>query len=500
MVIARLLWEILVQAAHSLLPRLTTGRRSPEGRDEDFLAMRIYSRLAYVYWFSSGKFMCAWSHFRGLNLAERYPPSAELGQACSEHAPVMTMLPWYERSLRYARRSLEIRRARNDPWGQGQSHGFAGVTLYAASRYDEGADACREAIRLLKSTGDQWEVNTASWNLAMCLYRKGDLAAAVEVARATYNSAMAIGDETSAGVALSVWTRASGGRVDPTLIDVELARNSSDVSTTAELRFAAAVCAIRGGDLGRAAEEAARGGGHGPGRRPPPGVRRPDRVVERHHRAAGGRAGLGLRRGRPRPAAAGVCDARTTGAVLGVQLSQQRPARPPRGRPARQPEGPAAQGDPAPGAQHGDRGCPGSALRSWRSAGRHGPRSWWRGGELRRAAGRRDRGRPRASSASLEPRPAEDEVDPTVSLFDRFTTLLSVGREIAAAPSTAALEAVIRHAALTLLRGERCHIISVEDVRNDNLVTVSGERADAISHTLLDPRHRRRGRRSSPAT
>lgn len=481
--IARLLWEVLVQVAHSLFPRLTTGRRSPEGRDEDFLAMRIYSRLAYVYWFSSGKFMCAWSHLRGLNLAERYPPSAELGQACSEHAPVMTMLPWYERSLRYARRSLEIRRARNDPWGQGQSHGFAGVTLYAASRFDEGVDACREAIRLLQSTGDQWEVNTASWNLALCLYRKGELTAAVDVARTTYSSAMAIGDETSAGVALSVWTRASGGRVDPTLIEVELARNSSDLSTTAELRFAAAVCAILDGDLERAADEAARA-------------------------AAVVRAG-GLRQ----EYAAPIASWRATIARLALEHASAYDVA---GR-ARLLKDCAAQVRRARiwafsyrnNAPHALReagllaSLKGRQRRALRLLDRSLAIATAQGARYEAALSRQARARilvARGGPAELlaeatdvvlafertvEVGPTEEEADPTVSLFDRFTTLLGVGREIAAAPTTAALEAVIRQAALTLLRGERCHIVSVEDIRNDNLVTVSGERADTISQTLL---------------
>lgn len=482
-VVVWLLWEFLVQAVHSRLPRLTTGRRSPEGRDEDFLAMRIYSRLAYVYWFSSGKFTCAWSHFRGLNLAERYPPSDELGQACSEHAPVMTMLPWYERALRYARRSLEIRRTRNDPWGQGQSHGFAGVSLYAASRFDEGADACREAIRLLKSTGDQWEVNTASWNLALCHYRKGELPAAIEVARATYDSAMAIGDETSAGVALSVWTRASGGRVDPALIDAELARGSSDVSTTAELRLAAAVCALHAGDHERAADEAAQAAAK---------VREGGLRQEYAAPIASWNATIA----RLAVEAASVYDAAGRARLLRACAAHVRRARvwafsyrnnlPHALREA--------------GLLASLKGREHRAVRllerSMAVAGEQGAQYELALSKQAWATVMVARGEPEelleeataalaAFELALEPLRADDDSDASVSLFDRFTTLLGVGREIAAAPSTVALEGVIRRAALTLLRGERCHIISVEDIRNDNLVTVSGERADAISHTLL---------------
>src|SRR5205085_1159611 len=75
---------------------------------------------------------------------------------------------------------------------------------------------------------------------------------------------------------------------------------------------------------------------------------------------------------------------------------------------------------------------------------------------------------------------------PTVSLFDRFTTLLSVGRTITAAPSTAAVEGAVRDAALALLRGERCHLVTVSDVRReDGLVSQSGEAVDTVSRTLL---------------
>ncbi len=481
--LVRLLWEVVVQAAHSVLPRLTTGRRSPEGRGEDFLAMRIYSRLAYVYWFSSGTFMCAWGHLRGLNLAERYPPSAELGQAYSEHAPAATMLPWYERALRYTRRSLEIRRDLDDPWGQGQSNGFAGVTLYAASRYDEAADACREAIRLLQSTGDQWEVNTASWNLGMCLYRKGELAAAVEVARATYASAMAIGDETSAGVSLSVWTRASGGRVDPALIAAELARDSSDLSTTTELRLAAAICALHDDDLDRAAAEAATA-------------------------AAVVRAG-GLRQEYVAPVAswratiarhvvesASPYDTAGRARLLRAYARQVRRAR--FWALSYRNNAPHALREAGLLASLRGRRRRATRLlaRSVTIADSQGARyeaalSRQAQAQLAAASGGADDLLTEADEAVLafertvEPRTTSNDVDPTVSLFDRFTNLLTVGREIAAAPTTAALEAVIRDAALTLLRAERCHIISVEDVHKEHLVTVSGERADAISHTLL---------------
>jgi diguanylate cyclase (GGDEF)-like protein/PAS domain S-box-containing protein len=55
-----------------------------------------------------------------------------------------------------------------------------------------------------------------------------------------------------------------------------------------------------------------------------------------------------------------------------------------------------------------------------------------------------------------ETRPAE-----TLSLADRFETLLAVGRQIASAPSVDAVYAAVVDAAVTLLRGERCEVVPI---------------------------------------
>ena len=246
--VVALLVEVAVQVAHTLLPRLFLGRRPREGADREFLVIRLYSRLAYVYWFSAGKVPCAWVHLREMNLAERYPPSPELAQAYSEHAPVMTMAPWFSRGIAYARRSLAIRRDLGDLWGQGQSLNFYGVVLYAASRYRESIEQCREAIRLLDQTGDRWEANTAAWHVAFAHYRLGELAEAQAVAVDLYAAASAIGDDTAAGVSLSAWSRASAGQVPAALVRARLEERNDDAHTAAEVHVAEGVRLLGQGD------------------------------------------------------------------------------------------------------------------------------------------------------------------------------------------------------------------------------------------------------------
>ncbi|MHB1923649.1 MAG: ATP-binding protein [Acidimicrobiales bacterium] len=234
-------WELLVQTAHSLLPRLfiKTDPRALTPRDR--LSLQVYSRLAYTYWFRSGRVRCAWSHLREMNMAERFGLSAELAQAYSEHAPVMTMIPWYRRGRSYAERSLAMRTELGDLWGQGQSLGFKGVVLYTASRYQECLESCQQAVQILARTGDQWETNTATWHIALAHYRLGEMNRAAEMATQLYGEATAIGDWSSAGIALSAWSRATGGDIPESLTATELNRRNEDVHTSTEVRLAEAI-------------------------------------------------------------------------------------------------------------------------------------------------------------------------------------------------------------------------------------------------------------------
>ncbi|MDT4926593.1 MAG: hypothetical protein QOG01_4306 [Pseudonocardiales bacterium] len=479
-----LLWELGVQFGHCVLPRLTTGRRSVEGREDDFLAMRIYSRLAYLYWFHSGKISCGWSHLRGMNLAERYPASAELGQAWSEHAPVMTMLPWYRRGIRYAQRSLDIRRTLGDVWGQGQSLNFTGVVQYASSEFDQAQTACEDAIELLRRTGDQWEVNTGSWNLAACLLRKGELTRAVAVARETYESAVSIGDKTAAGISLSIWARATEGRVSGELVRELLEEGSEDAQTTAELHLADALVRRATGDLSGAAtsvERAARTIRDA-------GLRQEyiapvfswQATILRELAESTPRHDPALRNARLRDAAAASRRARRWAAFY-------------------RNNSPHANREAALIASLSGRHRRAVSLlaRSLARAEKQGAR--YEAAMTRYAAADIEaartgvstvRNRTRAAMLAFDPlageEVAEASVEPAIiSLFDRFTTLLHVGRAIAAATTRKALETAIRDSAVALLRAERCHLTPVAALYDDRLMSQSGEELLGISRTLL---------------
>lgn len=252
-------WEVLVQAVHTILPSRWISRRSLLGADVDLLGARIYSRLAYSYWFSKGRAPTAWAHLREMNLLERYPPSLELAQAYSEHAPVASTLPWFSRGREYARRSLQIRREFGDVWGQGQSLHFYGVVLYAGSRFTESIELLTEAIRLLERTGDRWEIHTALWHLGFCHYRLGNLDDARRAFERCHASAAEVGDHQALGIALSGLSKVSAGAVEAEAMAAALEDCKGDLHTTGEVITGEAIRLLAAGQPKAAADLLAEG-------------------------------------------------------------------------------------------------------------------------------------------------------------------------------------------------------------------------------------------------
>jgi two-component system sensor kinase len=451
--------EVVVQLLHTLAPRLFLARRRPEQAETDLLAVRLYSRLAYIYWFQRGRVPCLWAHLREMNLAERYPPSAELAQAYSEHAPVMTMIPWFARGKAYGEKSLRIRTDLGDVWGQGQSLHFIGVVDYAASKYDECIDHCRRAAALLDRTGDCWESNTAKWHIAFSLYRLGDLTAAIDASRLVRRAAAEIGDHQAAGIALSAWAKASAGDVSAELIHGDLERLGEDVHTAAEVLQAEAVRLIGAGRpadaaavLGRAARmvkakglkqeyvapiqpwlatalrlEAESSPAWSPQHRN--ALRQAQRVARRARRVA---------RSYPNNLPHALRESALLAAMHG------------RARLARRRFDESLSAAERQGARH-------EAAQTRLARGLVGLDLGWADASTDVAAASQALADLAPSSAS---RPGGNG-EVTLSLLDRFDTLLSVGQQIASALAPVAVYGAVRDACLSLLRAQDCAVLGL---------------------------------------
>lgn len=474
------IWELLVQSVHTIAPWAV--RRRGTASDADRLTMRFYSRLAYSYWFRKGRVPCVWAHVREMNIAERFGPSPELAQAWSEHAPVMTMIPWYSRGIAYAKKSLQLRQALGDIWGQGQSLGFYGVVLYAASRYEEAMAACQEAVRLLSITGDQWEMNTARWHIAFCQYRMGRFGEASELASEVHHDAERIGDMSSAGIALSAWSRSTGGRVPIEATARALARHHEDRHTTTEIRLAEALRLLGSGQPAAAVTilEEAWAGVKEAGLRQEyvvpivpwlatairaqtevadPNDPAVDRLRKRHRRAS--RQAVRISRSYKNNAPHALRELGLSYAAAGRVVTARRMLR------------------------------RSVAIASRQGAGWEETRS---GFELARidaalgtpgAASELEWARRELEQIEQPASPRRAEAGLTLSLAARFNNLLETGRVLAAATSNAAVFSAVEVAARDLLGADRCQVLEIGDLGAHDLVTVSGEHVEGVSASAV---------------
>ena len=245
-------WEVFVQTLHTMLPKLFLARRNLQATKNELLAIGVHVHLARAYFFDRGKIPCMWTHLRSINLAERYLPTLELGQAWASHAPVMSLLPWLSRGEAYGRKSLEIRKDLGDVCGQGQSLHYLGVVLFAGARFDECISTCGEAVRLLERTGDFWERNMAWWQSANAIYRKGDLERAIAEAKRLYEACTEMGDDKVSGFCLDTWSRASGGKLPTEIVQREMQKKRNDVWATALVLLAEGVRRVGQNELDEA--------------------------------------------------------------------------------------------------------------------------------------------------------------------------------------------------------------------------------------------------------
>ncbi len=233
--------ELIRQIRNSMFPSLC-GRRQGEPSEAEQMALSLYSQIAHAYWYTRDQYYTLWAHLRGMNAAERYPANQYLAQAYSEHAPAMSLMRWETRGIQYAKRSLEMRKTLDDLWGQGQTRNFFSILLYSFARFEACIEQARLAVEILERTGDYWEVHIARYQLAASYYRIGKCEEAVRHSQVNYQSAVTHGDYQATGNIIDVWARASLGEIPAEILQTELQRDVIDAQRGCQVRLACGVC------------------------------------------------------------------------------------------------------------------------------------------------------------------------------------------------------------------------------------------------------------------
>jgi signal transduction histidine kinase/CheY-like chemotaxis protein/tetratricopeptide (TPR) repeat protein len=242
--IGGLLLQTAYQAKHSMLG---IKRQRTIAKPSERLRWTLLSRLAHTYWFSRGPLWTLYAHLRGMNEAERFQDTPELAKSYSEHAPVCSLLGQFKRAESYSQKSLKIRHDQQDVWGKGQTLSYASVVQLAATRFEPCLELASEAIELLERTGDAWETNMARYQRACALYRLGRFRESMADAQRLHASGVEIGDDQAAGISLDLWVRCAPFQVPADAIQQQAKIHRTDAQSYAQTQIALALLQFRDG-------------------------------------------------------------------------------------------------------------------------------------------------------------------------------------------------------------------------------------------------------------
>ena len=244
--------EALNQTLHSLFPTLFVHRERREPNPQERLKIRLLSGLAHAYWYSNNPLCTYWAHLRGLNEAERYFDSAELARSYSEHGICASLIPMFGRAAEYGNRSYEMQKKLGDTRGQGHALFYLSCTRYAASNFKGAIQAGEDAARILERVGDYWEAHVARYQIAASQLHLGKLQAAIDQSKRVYCIDGNIGEEQA--YVLEVYARANSGQLPEEILSAEIQKKRSDAQGRSQILLADGICKIHAHEYEQAIE------------------------------------------------------------------------------------------------------------------------------------------------------------------------------------------------------------------------------------------------------
>jgi len=461
--------QLVRQAMHTVLGR-AVGRAPPgEIEEADRLAIDFYIRLAHAYSFDRPPSAFLWAHLAGLNLAERRPGTAEVARAYGDHVNILIHIPLHRRAIAYGARGSALARDAGDPAVEAHVDTWYGSALLFAGEVGRALPVLASARRAAIRSGDPYRGYAATIMMAVGSAFAGRAAEGAEMARGLCELGAAEGLDHAHAFGIYVWSWASGGRVPEPLIASTLAGPGGGAATRGCALAADGIRILREGRLDEAAarlEEALRV--HRPISRSWVVPIEASFLATARRRAAEATSPLDPRRRR-----ALVRIARAAG-KLALRYSRAHPIVRPHALRERALVA-VLEGRPRRARRLLDEsialarrcGLPIEEALARLARAHAGAALGWPEAAEDAAAGRRglrDGGTDAVWMLGSEegtPSPAATPITP--ALADRFESLLAIGREIATAPTHAALIRRVEEAGRTLLRGDACRVLGVGD-------------------------------------
>ena len=232
-----LVWRLL----HMGFPRLFLGRRKRLPNDREKLVLQLLSGLTHANVNGNSWLQSFFSHVLSMNMGELLLPGHELAILYLEHLSAWAFLGLRGPQETYVERSREI--TKHDPKARREglvSH-YMAIASYCLAHYDKAIYHGRRSIEFLEQIGDYWKIHMARYQLAAALYHRGYSREALAEATKNYESGIETGDYQASRIILDVWARASPGSVPEEILETEFARVRDDAQGICQLLIAKTV-------------------------------------------------------------------------------------------------------------------------------------------------------------------------------------------------------------------------------------------------------------------
>ncbi|WP_428261696.1 trifunctional serine/threonine-protein kinase/ATP-binding protein/sensor histidine kinase [Haliangium sp.] len=253
-IVLRLLKELGVQVLHRKFPRWFRARRPSEEAERDLSIALDLVRLSYGWIFVRDPIASMWAILHALNRAERYPPSATLGEAYGFLTFVGSIGLGYDPVAFYAEGAIEYSRRFGNLFQEGLSHARKGIAQFWVSRWSECLHHSEVAVRIFERAGEAFEGGSAVYHCAIAAYRLGDLRTGLAYSRRVYDEGVARDLPQGFATGLVAWAFSSGGQIPDQAFETDIPGMEDDIVRRMCIYLAKGVCRYYAGETREAVE------------------------------------------------------------------------------------------------------------------------------------------------------------------------------------------------------------------------------------------------------
>lgn len=197
---AGLAWETV----RALLLRLVPVERGPLPVEEQH-ALLLYDQLLQTSWHADEPLAAIWAQMQGVSLSDRSLPGPGVARTYAIQAALLDVMGMDGAARRSVEQADAMLGAASSAYDRGRVLAPTGSVLLHLGDTREAADRLLEAERLLEPAGDAWELSSCRYFLARALMRQGRFGESLERARAAFGDGDREAELLNATSGLQLW-------------------------------------------------------------------------------------------------------------------------------------------------------------------------------------------------------------------------------------------------------------------------------------------------------